>query len=90
MKNIPKTRDTRRTNAARREFSARKGDDAFPIVGIGASAGEPEALEKFLSHVNLIDGLVITLADITEAKTLEAELRRALVKTKEVNHEEHG
>jgi chemotaxis response regulator CheB len=53
----------------------------FPIVGIGDSAGGLEAFEKFLrimsyrTHENVIDGVVITFADITALKQLEISLR---------------
>lgn len=54
---------------------------AFPIVGIGVSAGGLTALDQMPvepDHVYVIPpGLAITFADISTSKRLEVELRQA-------------
>jgi len=39
-------------------------DCGFPIVGIGASAGDLEALEQFLSHVPKSSGMPLSSSSI--------------------------
>jgi hypothetical protein len=85
-KSLPARRNKKTTRVARRPAPATSSAIySFPIIGIGTSAGGLEALEHFLTHVpknmpyrtldDRIDGVVITFADITVAKTLEAILR---------------
>jgi hypothetical protein len=85
-KSLPARRNKKRTKVERRPApAASSAIYSFPVIGIGTSAGGLEALEHFLTHVpknmpcrtldDRIDGVVITFADITVAKTLEAKLR---------------
>ena len=48
--------------ASKVALSAKKiGDQPFPIIGIGASAGGLEALELFLSNVPKISGMAFVV-----------------------------
>ncbi|EIC19469.1 chemotaxis protein CheB [Thiorhodovibrio frisius] len=51
-------------------------EDSFPIVGIGASAGGLEALEKFLDHLDANPGIAIVLVTHLDPnrKSLMSEL----------------
>jgi two-component system CheB/CheR fusion protein len=49
------------TEAEERETLPQQKKDDFPIVGIGASAGGLEALEKFLSHVPEKSGMAFVV-----------------------------
>jgi two-component system CheB/CheR fusion protein len=49
------------TEIKEKEILPREKRDGFPIVGIGASAGGLEALEKFLSHVPEKSGMAFVI-----------------------------
>ena len=49
------------TEAKEKEILPRQKKDSFPIVGIGASAGGLEALEKFLGHVPEKSGMAFVI-----------------------------
>jgi two-component system CheB/CheR fusion protein len=49
------------TEAEGKEILSRQKKDGFPIVGIGASAGGLEALEKFLGHVPEKSGMAFVI-----------------------------
>jgi chemotaxis methyl-accepting protein methylase len=57
------TRDKKQgpTEAEGKEMLPRQKKDEFPIVGIGASAGGLEALEKFLGHVPEKSGIAFVI-----------------------------
>jgi chemotaxis response regulator CheB len=81
-KSLPARRNKKTTKVARRPApAASSAIYSFPVIGIGTSAGGLEALEHFLTHVpknmpyRTHDDVVITFADITVAKTLEAKMR---------------
>jgi two-component system CheB/CheR fusion protein len=57
----PTHKEADRGNVPSSENSSRKENRAFPIVGIGASAGGLEALEQFLRHVPENSGLAFVI-----------------------------
>ena len=63
MKKQSSTKDKKQdpTEAKGKEVLPRQKKDGFPIVGIGASAGGLEALEKFLSHVPQKSGMAFVI-----------------------------
>jgi two-component system CheB/CheR fusion protein len=63
VKKPPDTNESRPEpdRAARKDLPSPHGKDRFPIVGIGASAGGLEALEKFLSRVPEKSGMAFVI-----------------------------
>lgn len=65
---------------ARREPQPRREDGAFPIVGIGASAGGLEAIEQFLARVPETSGMAVVIVqhlDPTRKGVMPELLQRA-------------
>ncbi len=61
MKSSPSRLKKKSTQTVRRETAAAPAKSAFPIVGIGASAGGLEALELFLAHVPKLSGMAFVI-----------------------------
>jgi two-component system CheB/CheR fusion protein len=79
-KPLPKSRPHKATKAVPRKKSPQAPPAAFPIVGIGASAGGLDALEQFLGHVPAGSGLayvIIQHMDPTHKGILPELLQRA-------------
>ena len=61
IKTAPKSRRKRQAEDVQSEAFASTAKTAFPIVGIGASAGGLEALELFLEHVPVDSGMAFVI-----------------------------
>lgn len=57
----PKGKKERRVARTTKEVQPLHGDNSFPIVGIGASAGGLEALEQFLEHMPQGTGMALVI-----------------------------
>jgi len=81
IKSIPERRPKKKPAAIARVTSpSLPKDGAFPIVGIGASAGGLEALEQFLGHVPAGSGLAFVIVqhlDPTHKGVMPELLQRA-------------
>jgi chemotaxis methyl-accepting protein methylase len=79
-KSEPKRPAKRAARAARRTAPVASASRAFPIVGIGASAGGLEALERFLGHVPAEIGMAFVIVqhlDPTHKGVMPELLQRA-------------
>jgi two-component system CheB/CheR fusion protein len=79
-KSSPSRRPKKPAKVARPETSASAAMVAFPIVGIGASAGGLEALEQFLGHVPAGSGMAFVIVqhlDPTRKGIMPELLQRA-------------
>ena len=79
-KSSPSRRPKKPAKVARPETSASPAVVAFPIVGIGASAGGLEALEQFLGHVPAGSGMAFVIVqhlDPTRKGIMPELLQRA-------------
>ena len=80
MKSKPKPRPRNHAKPARLTTASVSAKTAFPIVGIGASAGGLEALEQFLGHVPTRSGMAFVIVqhlDPTHKGIMPELLQRA-------------
>ena len=81
MKSKSKSNDSPASNIESEPLAKESASLAFPIVGVGASAGGLEALEEFLRHVPDKSGLAFVIVqhlDPTHKGLLPELLQRAI------------